>query len=185
MKMLLRRIRGAVGMAATWTVAWTVLGICSRAMHGTESGEFPSLNAFLWNGLRWAIIGAIGGLVFGFCLSTDARPKIQQLSVRRAGMWGALSALAFPFAFEVGGRLVTQRPLSWFHAGMLSEFAMAGLLCGAVLVAVARRSARRETRAFSTNADGDELGDGSFVLAPNRVSARSTVASSTSSWNSE
>lgn len=55
------------------------------------------------------------GQVFGVCLATDARAQLQQHSVKRAGAWGALSALAFPLAFEVGGRLLMQRPLSWFQ----------------------------------------------------------------------
>ncbi|MGV3708594.1 MAG: hypothetical protein ACO1Q7_07110 [Gemmatimonas sp.] len=175
MKILLRRIRGALGMAVTWTVVWSVLSVCSHAIHSTESGAFPSLTSFLWNATGWALSGAIGGLVFGVCLATDARPPMQHLSIRRAGVWGALSALAFPLAFEVGGRLLMHRPLSWFHAPVLSEYAVAGLLCGAALVAVARRSARQEPPAFATNADLDELSVGAFAPVLRPVSARISV----------
>lgn len=151
MHLILRRIRGALGVAVTWTIAWVAVSGVAHAVTPTESGAFPTINSFLWNAMTWAISGTIGGLIFGMCLATDGRPQIRTLSVRRASLWGGASAIAFPLAFEIGGRLLMHQPFYWFHARMLAEYGLAGVLCGAGLVAIARRADRWEPELLDEN----------------------------------
>lgn len=146
MKLILRRIRGALGMSAMWALSWALLSPLGTLLMRTERGEFfvPSPSLFLLNAVTFAIAGTIGGLIFGICLATDARPNLSGLSVKRAAIWGGLSGALFPFAFEVGGRLLASRPVFWFHAQMLTEFAVAGVISGATIVALARSRARKD-----------------------------------------
>lgn len=147
MKLILRRIRGALGMSAMWALLWAALSPIGALLIRMENGHYfvPSFHFLLFHALTWATSGAFGGLVFGLCLATDARPTLRQLSVRRAAMWGGVSAVLLPFAFEIGGRLLTNRPLFWFHAQLLAEFAAAGIVSGATVVALARSRARKDT----------------------------------------
>lgn len=146
MKLILRRIRGALGMSVMWALTWALLSPIGTLLMRTERGEFfvPSPSLFLLNAVTFAMAGAIGGLIFGICLATDARPSLSRLSLKRVAAWSGLSGVLFPFAFEVGGRLLASRPVFWFHAQMLTEFAVAGVISGATIVALALSRARKD-----------------------------------------
>jgi hypothetical protein len=101
-----RRLRGTVGMAATWAVAWGAIGlvpsIAVQAFWSVRNDEAPlslvSVTAMAVNGIVfWAAWGAITGTVFSALLITFQRNStVDSVSADRIATWGRLSGLTIP-----------------------------------------------------------------------------------------
>jgi hypothetical protein len=94
---LLRKVRGLLGTAVTWAIAWIPLGLIPIALIELLSGR-PLHLAFL---VRIAgalgVVGAISGLAFGTILAiAERRHTLSTVSARRVAFWGSLGALLAP-----------------------------------------------------------------------------------------
>lgn len=128
----IRRLRGILGTGLTWAVGWAVV--------------FGGLMAFLGRpvtiiagfGLGMGLVGFFGGSLFAAILSiTERRQRLEDLSLRRVALWGAISCLVLAGAFSlIGG--------GGFVWDFLATMTLLGAGCSSGTVAVARRVRRRE-----------------------------------------
>ena len=97
-----------------------------------DPGESPILFARIG-----ALIGFIVGSTFGVLFSfAEARKRILNLSVVRAGLWGAIASSLFPL-------------LTTATDSMIIVMAPIGAVLGATSVAVAKRAERIQARLMS------------------------------------
>ena len=133
MKRLLERARGVLGTALTWAAAWVGLGIGIGALVGF------SLRYIVPLALNNAVGGFIAGASFAVILSIAERHKsLEDLSLRRVAMWGAVGGLllsCIPLAFGV--------PLAYLLGPLVINMGIgAGMASGSV--ALAKRAEDRQ-----------------------------------------
>src|SRR5215510_11682351 len=131
MRNWLRRWRGILGMGLTWAVGFAAFFLMLTAVIGyfdpdsIDPGESPILFARIG-----ALIGFITGSTFGVLFSfAEARKRILNLSLVRAGLWGAIASSLFPL-------------LTTAADSMIIVMAPIGAMLGATSVAVAKRAER-------------------------------------------
>jgi len=131
-----RRIRAALVMGLTWGVAWSGAGAVLARVPGFSSDlPFP---------LLFAPLGFVTGIIFsGILASIEGRRGFDRASLPRFAAWGAASGLLLSGIFVVGA--------AFRGAALWGEFlvfgpplAIAGAVCAAGSLAVARRAERRE-----------------------------------------
>ena len=133
MQKLLRGVRGAVGMGLTWAVAWASVGFVPRWVLGINNGDLPY--PILFFGL-----GFISGVTFSVVLMlTEGRRRLDQLSVPRVALWGALGGILLGGLFVRGVGMSVVEML-----GVGSLFAVASAACASGTLMLARRAAMRE-----------------------------------------
>lgn len=105
MKRWLRRLRGAVGMALTWGVAWAVPGL----LVGVP---------------QWILVGLIAGAGFSVVLGiAERRHRLEELSLPRVAAWGAVGAVgsalvAMPLLLLISGGALAVLPFLSVVAGL-------------------------------------------------------------------
>ena len=129
MRTFLRKLRGALGIAATWGASWAFIGAALTIVVGVvdpdsiDAGEGP-----VRIGAIFAAVGAISGLAFGLVMSfAERRRSIGELSIGRAALWGVLGAAALPL-------------LTTMNNSILILVCPLGAAFAAASVAIARRS---------------------------------------------
>ncbi|MCI0434518.1 MAG: hypothetical protein L0271_12890 [Gemmatimonadetes bacterium] len=129
MSHLFRRVRGALGLAATWGLVWgaifAILGVIVGIVDpgSIDAGEGPIRIAGIG-----AIFGLVSGAVFGVVLSLAERGKsIPELSLKRVALWGALATAVYPLLTPVDN-------------GMLFFLCPIGAALAAGLVAAAKKA---------------------------------------------
>ena len=139
MRKFLRKVRGALGIGATWAVAWAaifaglafVIGIFDP--DSIDPGETP-----LRVGAIGGLFGFISGVAFGATLAlADGRKALSKLSVGRAALWGALGTALFPLLTTVSN-------------SMLILVCPIGAALAAGSVAIAKRAELRASREMPT-----------------------------------
>lgn len=99
MSPVLRKLRGAIGMAMVWAIGWAVIG--GGIMEGIldPNGEIVDI----WPVLL-AIFGFLGGLAFSVVLGIAARRRrFSELSLAQFTVWGAVAGIMLGiFAISVG-----------------------------------------------------------------------------------
>ena len=138
MRNLLKRCRGILGMGLTWAVAIGALFFMLAVVIGffdpdsIDPGEAPILLARIG-----ALVGFIAGSAFGLLMSfAEARKRILNLSLMRAGLWGAIASSLLPL-------------LTSANDNMVILMAPIGAILGATSVAVAKRAERTRARLTS------------------------------------
>lgn len=136
MSTMLRRLRGALGVAVTWSVACAALFVGAFVITrvfdpgSIDPGEGPARVAGIG-----AVLGFATGAAFAALLAiADRKRNIGQLSVGRAALWGALGTAAFP--------VFTSMNLS-----LVFIICPVGAALAAASVAVAKRAALKHTLA--------------------------------------
>lgn len=122
-----------LGMGITWAVGWAIimfiLGNIVQVIDpdSIDQGEEP------WRlALMVSVVGFISGSVFAMIFSSaERRKRIEDLSVLRSTLWGALGGAALP--------LLTSMP-----DAVLFNTVPLGAIFAASTVAIARRAALRE-----------------------------------------
>jgi hypothetical protein len=148
----MRRLRGILGAAIIWAIAWIPIGVAFgvRRWLLTPWGDFlvegaipqrPALFPIIANTvLIFLIWGALVGIVFAIALlSAERRRTIQGLSGIRLGLWGALSAVVPPIAILVT-EAARSRPvfIDWSFILILLITAAWGAGCAAGMLRIAR-----------------------------------------------
>jgi hypothetical protein len=138
MKKWVRRLRGAIGMGLTWGAAWFGAGI--------RLARLPGLDSDLPFALLFAPLGFVSGIIFsGILVVIERGRRFDRMSLPRFAGWGAVGGLLlsgiFVVAAALGGKTV------WAEVLVLGPvLALAGAVCAAGSLAVARRAERRLTR---------------------------------------
>jgi len=144
-----RRIRAAIAMGLTWAAAWFGAG--------TLLARVPGFDSDLPFALLFAPLGFLTGIMFsGILVGIEGRRGFDRMSLSRFAGWGAASGLLLSGTFVVGAALR--------GAALWGEFltfgpplAVAGAVCAAGSLAVARRGERRELPGDSSHSAEAEL----------------------------
>jgi hypothetical protein len=129
----LRRIRGAIGMGLTWAFAWFAAGMVLLFIVGFGAADVPFP-------LGFGLLGFLAGVTFSAVLVlVEGRRSFDQLSLPRFAGWGAVGGLAFAAIFV---------PVAGVGVDALAVlgpvFALAGAVCAAGSLALARMAEHRE-----------------------------------------
>lgn len=97
---MLRKLRGALGMAFTWAVVWGLGGLLLAIVAFIVT---PALGRIAFWALapalvaRTAALGFVGGGAFAVVLGTiHRRKRLGELGTLRMALWGALAGVAMP-----------------------------------------------------------------------------------------
>jgi tetrahydromethanopterin S-methyltransferase subunit F len=161
----LRRIRGALGMGATWAVGWAfagiAIGVLSRLLPQLPWAAF--FRVFDAPLPALAIPGFVAGVLFSLVLSVAARRRsFEDLSISRFATWGAIGGVMvtlFPFALVAVG-LASREGSSLGDWQILSvivgPFVLLSTVSAALTLLVAR-SARPRARQGEPHLDADTI----------------------------
>jgi hypothetical protein len=152
-----RRIRGAIGMGLTWAAAGFVAGILLARV--------TTFNPDLPFALLYAPLGFMVGILFSAILVViESRRGIDRMSVPRFAGWGALSGLLLSATFGVAAAL--RGDSLWGEVVFWgSALPIAGAVCAAGSLALARRAERRQLAGPSGNrAEVEPTGDETQLL---------------------
>ena len=136
-----RRIRAAIGMGLIWGAAWSGAG--------TLLARVPGFDSDLPFALLFAPLGFVTGIIFsGILVGIEGRRGFERTSLSRFAVWGAASGLLLAGIFVVGAAL---RGGDWWGEFLVfgPPLTIAGAVCAAGSLALARRADRRELRAPS------------------------------------
>jgi hypothetical protein len=98
----LRRVKAALGIGSIWGVVAGSVGALAGGVSGLVTGG--ALSLFLLGGAVAGVVGFVLGSAFGGILSLmEGKRTLGELTVRRAGLWGALVGTAVPL---LGGVVV-------------------------------------------------------------------------------
>jgi hypothetical protein len=128
----LRRIRGAIGMAFVWGVAWSGAGFMLAVVTRFKAdAPFPII---------FGVFGFIAGGIFSAVLAlTEGRRRFDQMSLPRFATWGAVGGVLLSVVF------VRVASFGWGDAlAIIPTFAGASAVCASGSLALARRAALRE-----------------------------------------
>lgn len=104
MRLLLRRLRGVLGMALTWSLGWATAGAIlasARAYVDARTGATGSFDipALI---MIWGAVGFVAGGMFYVVLSiAERRPIFDSLKGTRIAAWGALAGSMLPAFFTL------------------------------------------------------------------------------------
>jgi hypothetical protein len=133
-----RRVRAAIEIGLTWGAAWFGAGILLVRV--------PGLYSDLPFALLFAPLGFVTGVMFsGILVVIEGRRRFDRVSLSRFAGWGAVSGLLLSGIFVVAAAM---RGETLGREVLMSSpvLAMAGAVCAAGSLAVARRAERRELR---------------------------------------
>ena len=152
--MLIRQLRGALGITLLWGLMWLPLGVgfglwryltirCREfvEIHCYAGSAWSAISPNVW---LWTAWGAINGFLFAAMLSVlESRRSVSQLSVLRLAVWGAVGAMPLPSVLAI----VVSREQGWTW-WLLVPFVIAitvGSICAALTAGVAIRGAKGVT----------------------------------------
>ena len=145
---LFRRLRGAVGMAGVWAVAFAVAGVLGL-LPLTLLGVYPPLESIrlrllVETAVSWGLGGAAMGLAFAMVVLTGERNrKFAELSSRRLAIWGFVSGAIVPMGIATIAELAGRSSVA---TNLRSGVIFAGI-CGALGAALAVASLQAARRA--------------------------------------
>jgi hypothetical protein len=153
-----RRLRGVVGMAATWAVAFSLLattmlaaalavGALPREVFGAQLFGAPEFRAVALLGFA---AGALAGTLFAALLArAERRHALSALSTRRMALWGFLAAASIPLTLAAALGVA-----HWFSVGALAVgslgFGALGAGTGAAMARMTHRALRLPPAAART-----------------------------------
>ena len=113
MRPILNKLRGALGIALTWAVAWAVAGVALVAVIYVSADPWPDALPF-WefarsSVFRFGLYGLMSGALFSGALATIHRRRtLGELKPAWVGLWGGLAGFLISIgvlgvAFATGG----------------------------------------------------------------------------------
>jgi hypothetical protein len=107
-----------------WPIEWTGM---------------PSMEMLASSATSWLVPGAVAGLSFSLFLGTQSKRRLEDLTIGRMAMLGAVGGVAAPLLAGAGWILTTERSMIWMLQP-LTQWAIAGAVCAAGSLTVARRA---------------------------------------------
>lgn len=152
METWLRRMRGALGMAMVWGLAWFAGGMVLLLIVGPDAADVPFPIGF-------GALGFLAGALFSGILGLIERGRgFHQLSMARFAGWGAAAGLLFSVLFAVTVTLVGGGALLDDLVFLAPLFAAIGAASAGGTLALARWG--EDGALLETAPDGDaELGE--------------------------
>ncbi len=146
MKTLLKRIRGALGMALTWATVGFLAGMGIEAIHNVWPNPVGSA-VDIWPAAL-AYPGFVGGLAFSAVLGIAARRRrFDELSLPGVAAWGAAGGLLvalIPAAMVILGLATPNVPLWRITLALAGAFSSGGAIAASASLVLARMAEDRE-----------------------------------------
>ena len=136
---ILNRVRGAVGVTVTWTLAWAIFGVLFRLIWPYEYTGMPSLYMLASSAVAWLVPGVIAGLSFSLFLTAQSKRRLEEISPLRMGVLGLAGGIAFPLFVAAGWLVTSDRSLGWLLQP-LAQWAVAGTVSAIGSLALAKRA---------------------------------------------
>ena len=137
----MRRFRALIVTGLLWATVWLPIGIGLAIFGATQPrtdivGPSPTWLVAVWTG--W---GALSGVLFALTLSlAERRRTLQELSIPRIAVWGALGSMTLPLVVIVIDRFSSYDD-DWLLPLLVLGFSAAlGGACAAWTLAMARRA---------------------------------------------
>ena len=129
MRPILKKLRGALGIALTWAVAWAVAGVALVTLiyvsvEGPWPDEFPFWEFARSSVFRFGLYGLMSGALFSGALATiHHRRTLSELKPAWVGLWGGLAGFLISIgvlgvAFATGGIPSSAGPLGAIALGV-------------------------------------------------------------------
>ena len=146
--MFLRRVRGVFVTGILWAFVWGFLGcgvVLTQVIPQSRPPE-PSLARLILLALTFfGAWGAVSGSLFAIALAMAERQRrIEDLSMKRVALWGAIGGAAIPAmgtAASILGGAASR--LQADLAVIFAITALLGALCASATLALARRGERQ------------------------------------------
>lgn len=145
---LMRRLRGAVGMAGVWAAAFAIAGVAGL-FPLSLLGVLPPFERIRFGRLLaetvlgWGLGGAAMGLAFSVViLAAERRRTLADLSSRRLASWGFVAGAVVPMGIATLAELTGRSSIA---TNLRSGVIFAGI-CGALGAALAVASLRAARR---------------------------------------
>lgn len=137
----LRRLRGMLGVGATWGVAWAGIGAAVGLVLGLVNPfPFALSDMVTWWAVGMGLYGLTSGMGFAAVLSlTEGRHTLDELSLKRVALWGVVGSAAVPLLFAALGAFGAGTSAVDVVEAMLLTSALGGMFAPAS-VAAARRA---------------------------------------------
>lgn len=146
MKGWLRRIRGALGLGATWAAVGFVAGMVIELIHNLWPNPLGEA-VDIWPAVL-AYPGFFGGVAFAAVLGiAGRRRRFDELSLPAVAAWGALGGLLvslIPAALVGIGWLTPNVPVWRITLALAGPFTIGGALAASGSLALARRAEDQE-----------------------------------------
>ena len=153
MKKWLRRIRAAVTMGLLWAVPWAIVAL----LIGMVVDPNESMDEMWW--LIGAYPGFLGGVLFSVVLAVAERHRrLEDLSIRRFGAWGAVAGLAIGVLPFMLGTPSADVDVARLATVVIGSFTVMSAASAAGSLALARKAEKREL--LNSGASQARLGDG-------------------------
>jgi hypothetical protein len=141
--MILRRIRGLLGIATAWGIAFSAIAT-TLAASGLVSRLFPTAvfgpRQIIAVAIENFLMGALAGTLFSlFFASGERRQTLETLSMPRVALWGFLGVGVPTAALSLGAIFLYGRVPLW---GAPLAVAMAGAMGSAMSVATIKLARR-------------------------------------------
>ena len=153
MKKLFQKLRGLVGVGATWGTLWAGIGAGIGLVIGIVRPEvWEFANPIVDWAVGMGLYGLVSGIGFGALLTLrEGRKTILDLSLRRVALWGVLGAAAVPLLFGALGTFAAGTTVVDVLEAILVTASLGGMFAP-VSVAIARKaelSAGEDRKALS------------------------------------
>ena len=153
MKKWLRRIRAAVTMGLLWAVPWAVVAV----LIGFIVDPDDSMDEM------WFLVGAypgfLGGVLFSIVLAIAERHRrLDELSVRRFGAWGAAAGLVVGVLPFMLGTPSPNIDVARLATVVIGSFTLMSAASAAGSLALARKTEKRDV--VDRGPSRAKLGDG-------------------------
>jgi hypothetical protein len=153
MKKWLRRIRAAVTMGLLWAVPWAIVAV----LIGMVVDPDESMDEMWW--VIGAYPGFIGGVLFSIVLAVAERHRrLDELSIRRFGAWGAVAGLVVGVLPFMLGTPSAEIDVARLATVVIGSFTVMSAASAAGSLALARKAEKREL--LDSGASHARLGDG-------------------------
>ncbi len=134
---MLRRLRGLLGLALSWSVVWIVVGLGIYLVDGVVNGRAIYWDRIPTFALRLGLVGALCGSVFALLVAVlERRQTFGGLTFRRMALWGALGGCVFP-AVILSTQDIT---MGGTEVAVFGLFGGLGVLSSLGILALARRA---------------------------------------------
>ena len=167
MKAVLRKLRGLLGVGATWGALWGLIGAGVGVVIGLVRPEVWSLTNPI---IEWAVgiglYGFVSGVGFGTLLALrEGRSTLLDLSLKRSAVWGVLGAIAVPLLFGAIGMFEAGTTVGDVLGAILVTGSLGGVFAPASVAAARRAELRAGDLATMLRDDSGEQ------TLPDRVSS--------------
>jgi len=90
----MRRIKAAIGMALTWGVGWSLVGVLFGLVMWVIGFDPLGAGMIWWGAKVFGVLGLFAGSIFSGVLGlAEGRRRFDQLSLPRFAVWGASGGL--------------------------------------------------------------------------------------------